>query len=320
MSTILRSKSGEQVHPHAVVITVDRNYFDYGLFVIDQIATLNPQRAFDFAIVTLDDLPHHALIDRHSVRVCKLDDNGVFADFPHSERISVATYLRFYITRALPEYRRALYLDVDIFVARGDIKKLMEIDMGSHPLAGVRDPAQFRHPKRISHDMQGMGFGQFKYLSAGVQLMDVAQYNEMRIGERAVELAVEQPENMRVFDQTAINAILQGGFAELSPVWNWHYGFRTIYFTEIYNPAVIHFAGRRKAWNTLNGEFPCRYAETMRSFFKEHFPERAASMPACQPVSQRKLAHVRYFLNHLNGLRKLAPAFDQFRGDFDVKL
>ena len=305
----------------AVFLTIDSNYLAFALFTIDQIARSHPHRDFDFCILTTSDLAPHPLIDRYAVRICKLDAASITLDFPSSDLIPIAAYLRFYAARALcDDYRRILYLDADLFLRRGDLSRLMDIDLGDHPLAGARDPVQFRRANHVPKDMKSMGFGYFRYLSAGVQLIDTKRYNDLRIGERAVEIAVDRPAQMMAYDQTAINAVLQGGFAELPPVWNWLYGFRTIYYTELFNPAILHFAGRRKPWNHLNGEFPAQYANAYRAFFRDHFPERMAAMPPSGAPSAVRLRHLRYFLAHINGLRHFVPAMDRFRDDFDIRL
>lgn len=320
MKNLVQSISGAQSHQHAVVFTVDKKFLPYCLFTIDQIANLHPDRPFDFVIVTQDNLPDHPMLRTHNIRICNLADDAVGADFPHTDRISVATYLRFYIARALSSYSRLLYLDSDLYIRRGNFAKLLSADMGKHPLAGARDPVQFRHPKRHPSDMKGLGLGPFKYLSAGVQLIDTSRYNSLQIGEAAVKLAVSQPEKMTVYDQTAINAVLRGNFAELPPIWNWLYGFRTIYFTEIYDPPIIHFAGRRKPWNTFNGEIPARYCVAYSEFFKKHFPELTNTLSVAKPISENRLAHMRYLFNHMNGLRRLVPAIDCFKHKFDMKI
>lgn len=320
MKSLVKTLSGVQKHPHAIVFTVDAKFLPYALFTIDQIARLHPNATFDFVIVTQDKLPDHPLIQTHNIRICNLAKDAVGSDFPHTNRISVATYLRFYIARALSEYDRLLYLDSDLYIKRGNFSKLLSVDIGDHPLAGARDPVQFRHPKLHSPDMKALGLGRFKYLSAGVQLIDTTRYNSLRIGERAIELAVASPEKMTVFDQTAINAVLKGGFAELPPIWNWLYGFRTLYFTEVFDPPILHFAGRRKPWNTFGGEIPARYCNSYRDFFRQYFPDLADAMPFAKPISANRLTHARYLLNHLNGLRHLVPAIDSFEHDFDIKI
>ena len=304
----------------AVFLTVDTGYFCHALFVIEAIARSNPRHDFDFCIVTTDILPDHKLLDRHEVRVCRLALGAAFASLPSSERISVASYLRLFVPRVFQdEYDRLLYLDSDIVYRRGDISALIQSDLGGRPIAGVREPSQLRRKNFTPDDMTGLGLGFFKMMNAGVQLIDTRAFNALEVGERAIELAFSKPDKMLAYDQTALNAVLHGDFAELSPVWNWLYGFRTIYYTELYDPAIIHFAGRRKPWNHLNGEFPIKYSNLYRDFYGEHFPEKLAAMPASAKPSQVKLRHLRYFIKHIVDLGRFLPEMDEFKGDFDIK-
>lgn len=320
MSDLVQNFTGTQSARHVICVTIDGNYLPYGLFVLDQIAALHPApRDFDLCIVTTGPLPDHPLTHDLGVRICTLRSDAL-SGFPRNTHIPVATFMRLHCARALVDYDRILYLDCDLFIRRGDFEALLNVDMGPHPVARARDPFQFRHPNRIPKDMKKLGLGAFKYLSAGVQLIDTKRYNELEIGEQALAMGKARPDDLLTLDQSAINAVLQGGFGELPPGWNWLYGFRTIYFTELYDPPILHFAGRRKPWNTLNGEFPERYSAVYRAFFNTHFPELAAAMPPFTPPSKNRKAHLRYLFNHINGLRTLLPAFDQFTHDLDIKL
>lgn len=304
---------------NAIILTVDRNYLPYALFVIDQIATLSKDRDFDFGILTLDTLGEHALLDRHRVVVRQLPRDEISSNLPHSERISIATYLRFYIPTIFSEYDRVLYLDSDLYIRRGDFSRLLKVDMGGCVLAAARDPSQFRHPGRVHPDMRKLNLGYFPYISAGVLLIDNAAFRANRIAEQALALASERPNELMAYDQTALNAVLKGRFAELPPGWNWLYGFRSLYFTEVYDPPILHFAGHRKPWNKLDGTFPTRYGDAYRNFFGSHFPEIAQAISKPLPISKKPFSHVRVLLNHINGLRRFTKALDAFDGDFDIR-
>lgn len=312
--------ASECVDPAAVVFTVDKKFLPHALFVANQIARLHPARDFDFGIMTMDDLGSHPLIDDLEVKVVRLQEGQVLRSFPHSERISVATYLRFLVPDAFPNYRRILYLDSDLYVRRGDFARLLRADIGDHAIAAARDPVQFRRPHRISKDMKRLNLGDFLYLSAGVLLIDTTRFREKGIAQKALSLVADHPNDMLLFDQTALNAVVQGDFAELPPGWNWLYGFRTLYFTELYDPPILHFAGKRKPWNTFGGEFPVRFGREYAAFLGRHFPEAAREMKALAPPSCNRLAHLRYLINHINGLRRLVPALDEFVGDFDIRI
>lgn len=306
---------------NTIVLTADNNYVPYALFFIDQIANAHPDRDFDFCLLTQDDIAPHPLIDQHCIRICKFNNLAIAEKLPSLENIPIATFFRIFAPGSLGnDYRRILYLDCDMFYLRGDLSKLLNIDMGRHALAGARDPIQFRRKNYVPKDMRGLGLGYFKYISAGLLVIDTALFNTREIGNAVMNLVLEKPEKMAVLDQTALNAILQGDWAELPPTWNWLYNFRTIYYTELFDPAILHFVGRRKPWKHLNGEYPAKYSNAYRAFFKENFPSMYEAMPPCAKPSSIKLGHLRYFIKHIIDLPRFVPQMDRFENDFDIKL
>ena len=86
---------GEASSDCAIVFTVDQKFLPFALFLIDQIGSRNPERNFDFCIVSTERLTAHPLIEKHRVRICNLSVESVLAAFSSSDRISVATYLGF---------------------------------------------------------------------------------------------------------------------------------------------------------------------------------------------------------------------------------
>lgn len=304
----------------AIVLTADNNYVPYALFLIDQIATAHPDRDFDFCLVTQDNITPHPLIEKHSIRVCKITKLEAEDHLPALDHIPIATFLRIFTPGILgDDYRRLLYLDGDMFYLRGNLSDLLDVDMGDHAVAAVMDPVQYRHMDYTPKDIRTLGLGHFKYFNSGLQVYDTARFNKNGHADAAVKLVKENPGKILLLDQTALNAVLKGNWAELSIVWNWIYGFRTIYYAELYNPAILHFTGRRKPWNHLNGEYPAKYSEAYRAFFKKNYPDLHAAMPPCAKPSSVKRGHLRYFLTHIIGLRHFVPNVDRFENDFDIK-
>ncbi|WP_456386181.1 glycosyltransferase family 8 protein [Profundibacter sp.] len=306
---------------NSIVLASSREFAPYALFLIDQIANAHPERDFDFCLLTQADIPPHPLIDKHGIRICKIIKLVGAEKLPELEHISIATFFRVLAPAVLgDDYRRLLYMDCDMFYRRGDLSKLLNIDIGDHALAGVLDPIQIRHKNRISKDIRALGLGYFKYINTGLMLFDTARFNARGYGDAIMNMVLEQPEKMALLDQTALNAVLKGNWAELPTIWNWLYNFRSIYYTELYDPAILHFVGRRKAWNHLNGEYPEKYSKAYRTFFKIHFPDMYDAMPACAKPSTIKRGHLRYFIKHIIDMRRFLPHMDQFKHDFDIKL
>ena len=51
-------------------------------------------------------------------------------------------------------------------------------------------------------------------------LIDPAAYREQRILERCFEVGRAHPEALTAHDQSLLNLVLRGGWAELSPIWS----------------------------------------------------------------------------------------------------
>jgi len=309
-------------HANTIVMAADQNFVPYALFFIDQIAQAHPDRDFDFCLLTQDDIAPHPLIEAHDVRICKFTHIGIEAKLPAQGHISIAAFLRIFAPEFLAaDYARMLYLDCDMFYLRGDLSKLLSIDMGDHAVAACRDPIQFRRNHHTPKDMAALGLGYFRFLNSGLLLIDTARFNAQGLGQKMSDLILKLAGGEKTYlDQSIINATLKGDWAELPLVWNWHYNFRTIYYTELFNPAILHFVGRRKAWNHLNGEYPAKYSDAYRAFFKLHFPDLFKAMPPCAPPSSNLRGHLRYFIKHITDLRRFVPKMDRFKHDYDINL
>jgi len=314
--------SRDATFANTIVLAADNNFVPYALFFIDQIANAHPDRDFDFCLLTQDDIAPHQLIDKHGIRICKFTHIEMESHLPKSGHISTAAFLRIFAPEFLvADYKRMLYLDCDMFYRRGDLSKLITADIGDHAVAAARDPIQYRRKNHTPKDMRDLGLGYFRFLSSGLMLIDIERFNAAGYAEKMIGLAVELAAGDQVFlDQSIINAVLKGDWAELPLTWNWLYNFRSIYYTELFDPAILHFVGRRKAWNHLNGEYPAKYADAYRAFFKQHFPAMYQAMPASQPPSNAKRGHLRYFIKHALDLRRFVPEMDRFKHDFDIKL
>src|SRR5690606_29239989 len=122
-------------------------------------------------------------------------------------------------------YDRLLYLDCDLTI-HGDVGALFSLDMSGYSLAAVpagRISAGIE-PSRLAAQLRHFGaLGMtppYRYFNAGVLLIDVVTWNRRGIGELALSFIRENPELCELPDEDALNAVLDGDFMELSPVWN----------------------------------------------------------------------------------------------------
>ncbi len=303
-----------------VLLAADEGYFPYAMFCADTIHKLHPARDFDICIVNAGPLPDHPLVEEIGVRLLDVDMSGIEGGLQTGGRIPVAAYLRFLVVEPLAaDYRRILYMDGDTLQLRGNLSELLEADIGDHALAAVRDDAQLRKD-RVTDDMAGLGLGRFKYLNSGLLLMDVARFNAARIGARALELALERPEKMLLHDQSALNGVLQGDWAELPLVWNFQFCQKTLYFAVHFNPIILHFITSEKPWSSRYGIYPHWIQECYRQFFQQYFPAIFVKMQGLPAPSIRVKTHVLILLYHAANFRKFIRNSMRFKGDWDIKL
>ncbi len=311
--------SGAAAFDKAVVFACDANYLRFAAFAAAQIAALNPDRDFDICICAPEEIPPVPGLESARLRHCRIGTDGIFAAMGLDARRTEASYLRLALPRAFAgEYRRLLYLDADVFVQGGDLGALLGIDMGAHPLAAVRDNMQWRTPGRRPESFARLQLAAAPYFNSGVQVIDVAAFNDQQVLERCLEFAGKHPAKTIGLDQDLINAVLHGDWAEISPVWNWQYTWASRLYAGVADPHVIHFIGPKKPWKHAGGELPLRFRRAYRAFFAAHFPDAPqVGEDGVMPMSNRGYL-AKSLIKHLVSLPKISAYVARFPTDLTV--
>lgn len=184
----------------------------------------------------------------HKSSFIKLDDS-ILEDVFISNHVTIATYFRILIPRLInTQINKILFLDSDIIV-RHNITSLWEIDVCNCSHAAVINPG-------ISEDhLMTLGIENHQYFNAGVMLINLKKWRELKIDERAIDFISRFPEKIKYWDQDVLNYILNHQWINLHPKWNTQHTF----FTELTheklkvdvnqieearnNPAIVHFTG-----------------------------------------------------------------------------
>lgn len=185
-----------------------------------------------------------------------------------SGRLTVATLMKLSLARHLADrYDRLLYLDSDVTL-HDDVGRIFSLDTGEHPLAAVpsgRSLALLSERKKRETLAHFAALGMtppYRYFNSGVLYIDVAKWNRAELDRRALEFIRANPELCRLPDEDALNAILDGGIAELSTVWNMAPS-GTPGQPDTRSPVILHHMGEDKPWR--------RYGRRKRLF-----PDRSA--------------------------------------------
>lgn len=263
----------------AVVLCCDANYLPFALFALRQLDSLYPDRGFDLCLVSSTDLDLPPGLDL-DLRWVVLDGTERLAGLNLDDRRTASAYLRMLLPSMLAaDYDRILYLDSDIWVKGGDIEGLFAIDLQGHPVACVRDNQQWRTPGRKVQEFRDFQLPNAPYFNSGVILFDVASWNAQGIEAKALEFGARHGAKLMRHDQTLLNCVLHGNWAELSPVWNWQYTWSTRLLEPMADANILHFIGSRKPWNSTRGEYPPKFRRNYASFIARFFPDRPAIPP-----------------------------------------
>jgi len=279
-----------QRHEFAVAFCVDRKFFHLALFVIWQIAHLNPHRRFDFVIATQDDLAVPDWAKSHGVilhRCGPVPDGSEPAMFHGSN----STLYRLMLARELGDrYRRILYMDSDMFVEGGDINRLLDIDLGPHPIGAALDFCYFRWSTYHAEEFVAEGLPALLYFNSGFQIIDTKAYREQEVERRSFDVCKTYKKRIRLGDQTLINLALRGKFAQISPCWNWQADFMYPHFSHYHPVFCHHFITHRKPNLVSTGKLATRFNATYRHFMTEFAPE---ALPDLAPPPEARMQTIK---------------------------
>ncbi|MBB6671689.1 glycosyltransferase family 8 protein [Cohnella nanjingensis] len=173
--------------------------------------------------------------------------------------ITQATYYRLAIPELFRdrEIDRVIYLDCDLLVV-DDISELWQTDMKDHPIAAVEDLGG--HERLADLFMPANA----KYFNSGVLLIQIREWNRLRITHDVLCFLRENRHRLIYHDQDGLNAVLHDRWLELHPRWNVQ---RNMFGKEASalsgrdrervrlatrDPAVVHFTGTSKPWQFDN--------------------------------------------------------------------
>jgi lipopolysaccharide biosynthesis glycosyltransferase len=194
------------------------------------------------------------------------------ARFPVTGWASPAVYLRLAIGDLAADEPVVLYLDADTLVLR-DLGPLLRQSLDGVALAAVRDPQNPIVGAGIALpgcERIGVPAGR-EYFNSGVMLLDLVACAELGVFERARRFLVDWPDEVRLWDQDALNVAVDDRWQRLDRRWNtfamsalaaqpgfFHHTAEPVMpladlLADEYTAAVLHFAGPIKPWHD---EFP----------------------------------------------------------------
>jgi len=220
-------------------------------------------------------------------------DLDAIRDMPVSDHINLSTYLRILMAELLPaDVSKAIYLDADTLVLR-NLAELWSVPLDDYYCAATQDAfvpvldplMAFDHPIHCVTltmtspypipNFRELGLvGDAPYFNAGIMLVNVARWRRDEVARRGFECLRINGDNVRYWDQYALNTLFSGQWKIVDPRWNQNsHVFRIpswdlSHYTEDefqrvkQDPWIVHFDYKPKPWE-LESTHPFR-----RHFFQ----------------------------------------------------
>jgi lipopolysaccharide biosynthesis glycosyltransferase len=160
-------------------------------------------------------------------------------NLPDHSWFTPAIYYRLFFPLLISnEINRLLYLDTDTIVIRS-LKDLYNTNMMGMPVAAVVDRAASN---------TGCHF------NSGVLLIDVREWIKQKVTERSIQFIKENPYNIPLGDQSALNAVLKNNWHKLSFRYNLMYRESPKFVTLkqlqsfVEDKVIIHYTTHQKPW------------------------------------------------------------------------
>lgn len=220
----------------------------------------NPCRIF---ILVPNDFTHRATLERNlsshasdlEFLTINLSEKPSFKVYDH---VTVASYFRLFLDKVIPaNLSRVIYLDSDVLI-NGPLAELWVVDLQGHAIAAVGDSLCNDQPVREEIGKRIGLAPTSTYFNAGVLVIDLYRWRNARLGDRALDFALDHPDLLTYWDQCALNHVVSGKFRELTREWN----FQTDHLRwlarrnctldslreEVGASKIIHFTGKAKPW------------------------------------------------------------------------
>ncbi|WP_162914039.1 glycosyltransferase family 8 protein [Taklimakanibacter lacteus] len=281
--------------PTAICLTPDRRFFGPALSVASDILNcgLPPDADLFLVCEEMDVWPRFADLDeslrgRLKLIVTSFDD--VTRNLPTNNNGEHAITRRLFLDRVLPaRYDRIIPVDSDMTIVNEGLAPLISLDLGGAVMAAATDMISYM-------DFGGHLAAEFQayrsslgmrpdmlYFNNGLTVIDRQAWTKADLGNRTLRFIEKNPQLCLRFEQSALNALLKGDIARLSPRFNFMGDFMLLDLENEIRPNVYHFVNRPKPWQKGWAGEP-RFAQAFKRWFAQSpWPDFPDDPPAEAP-------------------------------------
>jgi lipopolysaccharide biosynthesis glycosyltransferase len=272
-----------------VVLVTDRGFLVPSLMVAAQLVGFGHLSQADIVIYTID------IDDRVLAYLKKKYENRIRFEalatrsFVPSQTVSFfanhvpkATLARLSLHGIIDKrYQDIVYIDGDIQVVQ-PITGLLDFSVPEGKILAGRGSAwldRYAPDNKATPDgyLESLGGAAPEdYFNAGVLAFKRSTWEVE--APRALSFFMEHSDICIRHDQSALNAIFLGRVLHFAPAYNFHGAYASLFLQDIYSPAMIHFTGPNKPWNSQALPWGGQFIGKYRNFMKMH-PELAGFLP-----------------------------------------
>ena len=303
----------------ALCFTPDLSFFRPAVFTAASLIAQGDDGAFDIFIVcepgdVAAGFERLAPNLRSKIHLLTLDFSHYAEGLVGKGRFSAAVFRRLFLDAVLPQaYPRLISIDADMIVARPGLSRLAEFDLEGFPLAAALDMIFLMDCKgdalarqfQASRRSLGLDLAT-PYFNAGLMVIDREQWRSQDLTARVTRALRETPMRYPFMEQDALNSLLQGRFAKLSPRYNFMGDFFLTGLEKEIQPIVLHFVNSPKPWEFDKWRGEARFSHQYKTWFKTSpwpdWPTPAEPLhahprkPAMTPLRRRFAERLEEFL------------------------
>lgn len=184
----------------------------------------------------------NVLADYHLVPIFIDIDESEYSTLKVFDYIGKEMYYRIAIPNLLDKkIEKVIYLDSDI-VVKEDITLLWNINIEDYYLGAVEVEYLSGRKKHLSIPKS------YSYFNSGVLIINLKKWREHNITNKIIQFVKRKSKSIRFPDQDGMNATLYDKWMKLDHKWNYT-TYRHSQGLPI-TPAIIHFTGKEKPWNS----------------------------------------------------------------------
>ncbi len=264
--------------PTAICLTPDRRFFGPALCVAAQIIECGLPADADLFLVCeeMDIWPRFEEVDealRDKMHIIVVSFHNVTHSLPANDNGEHAITRRLFLDRILPQhYDRIIPIDSDMMIANEGLAPLVGLDLGGAVMAAATDMISYMDwGGHLADEFQAyraaLGMSrEMLYFNNGLTVIDRRAWTQAELGDRTLRFIERNPALCLRFEQSALNALLKGNVARLSPRFNFMGDFMRLDLEGVIRPNVYHFVNRPKPWQKGWAGDP-RFAQSFKRWF-----------------------------------------------------